>query len=494
MIIGLGAAAVVVGASLVVWSKVGGGTNAIEAVPADAQLVALFDVTDIHKAFTSERVSGFLGEIDPRLAAIDATLAERLGLTFSDDVLPWVGSTAAAWMHTDGDTTGGCLVVSSRDRAAADDFIASVLGLDRTPAATPRQVDGGTVYDMESGDGWSATIGRVEGLVLLCDGDIAANASIAALTSGSLADTEELPVSGDALVTVWLDLPALAASVEAQGGATVGVDPTELAPAIAAFDITDRGFEWSVETLSTFGVEMADDSMASLLPEGTVLTLFGGTPNLDLPAIAGGVPGGEGFGGLLGLLDGPMALGLFGQDDSILAQVFNAPLNIVLGVSSSDPSALAARLRALVADSLGLTEDAFRAESFEGGTLYTLAFPFFGDLAAMAVTDGHISISATADAAKGEGPRLVDSPSWAEATAALKPGTTVGFFFDAGAFRALDLTALLEQAEASADGRLPSDAPSIGDVLGADGVRLAVAGAGTDGERTTVQFLVIMDW
>ncbi len=494
--IGLGALAVVLGVAAIMWTKVGGGTDAIEAVPADAHAVAFFDVLELYREFTSDRVAGFLGDIDPRLAAIDETLAAEVGLTFSDDVLPWIGETSAVWAN--GDTEQGCLVVSARNRAAADDFVSAVLDLPSFPSTSTRQVDGGTLHDVVSADGESGTIGRVEGVVLICGGAGAADASLAALAGESMASDEEVAglVGRGNLVAGWLDLPALAGLAAEDSESGIGIDPNELAPAVASFDVTDGGFEWSLETPSAFGVEMADDSLASLLPEGTFLALFGGAPDVDIPSVVGGAGAvGEEFLGLLGLLDGPVTFGVFGEDGSILSQVLDAPLNVVIGAASTDPEALGSEVRALVQASFGLTEDAFTAEPFDGGTLYTLSFPFFGDLAAMAVTTDAIAISATAAAARAEGPRLVDSEVWEAAIGALAPGSDVSFFFDAERFRSLDLASLMEMAERRADDvALPEDAPSLQQVVALDQVRLVVAGTAVGESMTTSRLVVLIDW
>ncbi len=498
-LIGLGVVAIVAGGAAILWSKLGGGTDAIEAVPANAQAVAFFDVAEIHAVFTSERVAGLLGEIDPKLAAIDATLEETIGMSISNDVLPWVGGTAAVWMTGSEDAGAGCLVVSARDRGAADDFVASVLAIDGVPDATARTVDGGTVHDIDHEDGQRGSIGRVEGVVLFCGGDGAIDASVAALAGESMAGNTDVAalVGRGSLVVGWLDLPSLAEVAGEMDDASVGIDPAELSPAVTVFDVTDRGFEWALETPSSFGIEMADDSLASAMPAGTVLAFFGGTPDLDIPSLAGDVaPEAADFAALLGLLDGPMALGVVADSESILSQMFDAPLNFVVAISSSDPSALADEVISLVATSLSMTEDAFSEEAYAGGTLYTLAFPFLGDLAAMAVTDEYIAISATGQAAKGDGPRLVDSAPWQEAAAALSEGSAVSFFLDVEGLRSIDLAALLEMAESSLDDsvEVPEGAPSVADLLAVEQVRMVVAGAGSDGGVTRAELVVLIDW
>ncbi len=499
LLVGIGVGAVAVGAAALLWARVGGGTDAIEAVPADAQAVAFFDVVEIYQEFTSDRVAGFLGEIDPQLAAIDAALDDRIGMTIADDVLPWVGTTAAVWAMGDDDQGMGCLVISARDRAAADRFVTSLLAIDGLPESESRGVEGGTVHDFDQEDGETVTIGRVEGVVLMCGGEGAADASVAALLGESKADDAELAalIDRDALVVGWIDLPTVAATAGEMDDTAISIDQAELAPAVAVFDITDRGFEWSLETASTFGAEMADDSLAVSLPAGTVLALFGGTPDIDLASMAGDVEGqDQDLLGLAALLDGPLAIGVAGDPASLLAQMFDAPLNLVLSVSSSDPSALADEIIGLVGSSFGMTGDAFTEETYAGGTLYTLSFPFIGDLASMAVTADYVAISASAEAAKGEGPRLTDSDAWAEAKSALGGDLAVGFFFDAEGFRELDLAALLEMAEGSLEDSVdvPEDAPSAQDLLAIEQVRMIVAGSGTDGTTLTAKFLVLLDW
>lgn len=497
--IGFGTVAVVLGAALIIMSRLGGGTDAIEAVPSDAHAVAFFDIAEIYDTFTSERVAGLLGEIEPKLAEIDATLDEELGMTISDDVLPWVGSTAAIWASSDSDQGKGCLVVSARNRAAADDFVASVVALDHFPESTSRSVEGGTLYETDSGDDKHGTIGRVEGVVLFCGGEGAADASLAALAGGSMADDAEVAALAEEgnLVVGWLDLPTLAEIGGEMEEPAVGIDPAELAPAVATFDVTDRGFEWTVDTPSTFGVEMADDSLASVLPAGTLLAFFGGVPDVDMPSSAGGGDvDGIDPSGVLELMDGPVALGVVSNDESIIAQMFEVPLDLVLTISSSDPVALAAEVKALVEDSLGMTEEAFTEEAYPDGTLYTLAFPFIGDLAAMAVTDGYITISASSTVAMGEGPKLIDAETWQEATSALVPGSEVSFFFDLAGFREVDLAALIEMAESSMEERVdaPDDSPGPADLLAVERVRMIVAGTSTDGSSIRAELLVLVDW
>ncbi len=148
---------VVLGAigAVIAWrTLVGSAFASAAAVPPDADFVVTFDLLQIRdsdrvdrliEAFTVPAAEQGLiddGDVDV-LGTIDEGLADEIGMTLVDDVVPWIGRSVSFAMWVDGGLTmddlaeverpedfiGGVLVVGVRNGDGAEEFISDLSGV-----------------------------------------------------------------------------------------------------------------------------------------------------------------------------------------------------------------------------------------------------------------------------------------------------------------------------------------------------------------------------
>jgi aryl carrier-like protein len=238
----LGLLAVVAVASVVLWrTLVGEAFASAQAVPTDAQLVVTVDllqvrdpgrIEQLYQAFAEPLAAAGLSDEDPSLdliEAIDESWQDELGVTFSDDVLPWLGRSmsVAVWPGTGSlvstDEVEVLISVRTRDAAATRALMERVL-----PAAAE---DEGATFERSIGadgrESWSLTYegdrqdslhATVAGdLLLMANSRAALDRSLAALDGTSIRDTDDYSAAverlpADRLVAVYL-APDLLADV-----------------------------------------------------------------------------------------------------------------------------------------------------------------------------------------------------------------------------------------------------------------------------------------
>ncbi len=174
---------VVVGAigAVVAWRMlVGSAFASAAAVPPDADLVVTFDLLQVRdsgrvdrliEAFTVPAAEQGLiddGDIDV-LGSIDEGLADEIGMTLGDDVIPWIGRSISFAMWVDGslsldelsevarpeDFVGGVIVVGVRNGGGAEQFIADLSSVvaDQTDGLIERRPhDGGMLTTVVTDD------------------------------------------------------------------------------------------------------------------------------------------------------------------------------------------------------------------------------------------------------------------------------------------------------------------------------------------------------
>lgn len=193
------------------------------AVPASAPLYAeaVVQPTGALKANVDSVARRVLRTNDPaaKIAGLFDSGARSYGLTWKEDVQPWLGSRAGAAITGFGPKGRpyGVIVLTSRDDAKARAAIAKARGLQ----------DGaykGVHYRYEPSDGFAAAVtgGRV-----LVGSEAGVKAAIDATTGDSLAESGTLAkarqaVPGGGLGFVYADVPALVTHATAQAGSSSG--------------------------------------------------------------------------------------------------------------------------------------------------------------------------------------------------------------------------------------------------------------------------------
>lgn len=142
----------------------------VAAVPADVTAYLAFDVTRVESAEMQKLVEAFSGlpgaegVTTPQAAIdrLDADLQEQLGLTFTDDIQPWIGRhvglavTDLRYQPLVGDPAGDfVLLVEARDARQADAFVAKFTqGLGASSGTTFSEIEyeGVTIYIQQGGE------------------------------------------------------------------------------------------------------------------------------------------------------------------------------------------------------------------------------------------------------------------------------------------------------------------------------------------------------
>jgi hypothetical protein len=182
-------AAGALGAAVAWTTLVGSAFASAEAVPADADFVVTFDLLQVRdsepvdrliKAFTRPAArQGMIedGEVDV-LSEIDEAMEREIGLTVSDDVIPWIGRSVSLALWIDGnpaspdfdeDDFGGVWVSGVRDQGAAAEFVrdlAKVVARETGGSIESSSVGGGDLTIVRTGDP------TVEGLFAYLDSDL----------------------------------------------------------------------------------------------------------------------------------------------------------------------------------------------------------------------------------------------------------------------------------------------------------------------------------
>lgn len=156
--VSVGALVLIVGGiALAIRMAIGSDLGALEAIPADADVVITLDllqltdserIDSLIKTFTGPlEDAGHIDSSEVDLAGqIDEALQEEFGLTLEEDILPWVGRSVAAgiWIPPDFDDSAEpevLLSMSIRDTEGAAKFIRTV-----GDPVEEEPLEGGTLY------------------------------------------------------------------------------------------------------------------------------------------------------------------------------------------------------------------------------------------------------------------------------------------------------------------------------------------------------------
>ena len=139
ILIGVAALVVAVG-GLAIWrfvSSVGSALDAASAIPADADLYVNVDLATFLDTDLMPKIARTFpdlldeGDFDDPLADLDAEMQEELGITFTDDVLPWLGRSVGIGVWDIDVTTEEAAFLAAvkvRDADAADQFLERLAG------------------------------------------------------------------------------------------------------------------------------------------------------------------------------------------------------------------------------------------------------------------------------------------------------------------------------------------------------------------------------
>ncbi|MGD8585377.1 MAG: DUF3352 domain-containing protein [Chloroflexota bacterium] len=470
--------------------------EAAAAMPPDAALYAGLDLanfseerlTEFSRPFVTALAEPGVDDLGSGLDRLDAMLAQEIGLTLGDDVMPWLGRSVGLALtdlalRPDGtvDRLGWLLVAGSQDRPAADAFLADLseqLSRRRGLAPAESEYRGRRIITFgpdEDAPLSGVAFTRSGGQVILGSDEATLRAAIDAQRGQSLNGSETFRSLTAALpeergLTLYADqqqLPELGRLLSA--AAPLAVGPLDLAnlilpPGAVGVSMVDQGLRLDLaapagdgqanpggarelagrvpaEALAVFGGDSLDGSWQSLKAS---LAVGGGLGDFEESmALLRREFGYDPDQALLPLLDGEWVAALLPAGEGLVLELTGRPLGVVLLASSQDPDGLAAAVDDL---SQGLADQRLPLATVEVGgvsaTTVDLASLIGAPLPLYGVDESFLFLGTDAQllaqTLSGDG-RLVDDPAYQAAGALLPDDTTLSAYVDvAGLLARLD--------------------------------------------------------
>jgi hypothetical protein len=238
--------------------------------PDDDQVAAIDSLTG---RFGFDPGAALAGAIDSEFAGEDEDL------TFADDVEPWLGDHAAAFVlsfeaSTSNDVGDFAALIEVTDVDAANDFMAKAA--EASGHETEERSYDGTDYLFDTTD--SAALGIVDGRALVAGSEQAFKVAVDAASGESLAGSEDYtshlePLPDDAIATAYFDPGTLASAAIASGD----VDPAEaqmVKPLLSGLlsepvgaALTVEADSASIDVASTIDSDAPESTQSSLLED-----------------------------------------------------------------------------------------------------------------------------------------------------------------------------------------------------------------------------------
>jgi hypothetical protein len=509
---------VAVGAALAYRNLVGEPFAAAGAIPSDADVVISFDLLQVRDTDRINRlVSAFAeplaesGDVEPAefdlLEEIDEELEAELGITLTDDVIPWIGRSVsiALWIPPDFDGDPEVLgSVAVRDRGAAEDFIELLVDqatVDSGGTVERSQIRGGNRWVITDEGETSFVIWLGDDVMLLAPNMRTINRALDARDGTSLLDESafnevvaELP--SDRLVTMYFgpdffqSITDLTAAFAAPGITTADVPALEAIG--VGFTLRDDGIQFDVAQVH----EDAQDAVSFDIPAAAISRLPADTIGYFAFAIPEGfldeaiiealrsadplafdslseqadeLLGVDVFDSLIPAFAGDSLLAVVEERAGLIVEQAGVPLGIIgsLGVVDRPP----------VATALGSVEELIEEQGFTlAGESPIIVVADGNELLAYSLTDDALVVGSppavVVDYLGGEG-GLTDSAIYRELDSALV-GEGLSFYVDLE--RTLALVAEFEE-----------DMPDLP-------LRGVGASGRTDGRVTRASLLILIDY
>lgn len=358
------------------------------------------------------RLPGFADDasLDDKIDQLVENLLGELGLDYSDQVKPWLGTQVAlaAWPSPGGSATpAAALMVEVKDRPAAEAAVPELVGSDGSAFAAEAYRG----VELQVAD--DTTYGFVGDMLVIGQAVESVRAIIDAQQDGDgLADRDAFRmtmagVESDHLASLYADLGAIATATGAGEqlsgltvvGAALVAEPDGLRlSGRAPFD-ADRA---APSARAGFALGGEPSSLVDWMPEGTVaeLVIFGLAQTLeDAEAVVGSNPAGQELTVALDTIRAAAALGLGIDIDADVLPLLDREIAIAVGAADAgglpsgqlllrpeDPAAAETRL-ADIAERLVEMGAVERTESVPGAEVTVLTVPQVGEIAYAVVDD-----------------------------------------------------------------------------------------------------------
>ncbi|GEM_PF-2801611 len=408
----------------------GGGADATAAmVPVNAEVYAsanLLNLTPeklnrVIKPFSDVLSEADIEDSESGLKEIDKQLDDKYGFTLTDDVLPWVGKSAAIGvfdlqMDSYGSVEKSKIIaaVAARDKKAADEFIVKLVdGIENYEDVSfdESEYEGVTIYSV-SEDYYEMALCRYKGFVLFSSDEDTLKDTIDLKKADSMASNADYKamlsqLPKDRALAFYINntdlIEALSDSISYGSGSSITDTLEGWKGSAMSVAIVDAGLQ--IDSATAYDTENLDEDMkvmleesgleskaVSLLPEDTVAFISGTHLDLTWKAISVSLAGmGDEIGyeeamnefedvagfnldsDLMAYLDGDYAISIFPSNDGMLADNAGVNLGFVGLIGTSQQDAITDTMDKL-ADAL--EEDAYLTvdkSSFGDGQLYELS-------------------------------------------------------------------------------------------------------------------------
>ena len=530
---------VIIAAVLIVPRLLGGGGDSLaDIMPPDTTILVELNAANLLNDNTNRIASEFEDAFDAAdvefdgdepeslLETLDEALDDELGLTVTDDILPWLGTNIALGILeldiddlNDGETPKIIIAATVRDNDAADSFIEDLVDAyedELDYEFDDDDYEGAVIYVDEDNE---MAFGRSDNIFFLAPTQDTIEEAIDSQNGENLTDNETYSdfagnLPGDRALTVYIDGSQLEDlyTLGAETDPTFNdIDPDLiedldlLAMAMTA-SIVEEGIridtilqveEYSDEQQELIDAQSDDSKTVELLPESTYMYIVANRLDLYLESVldsldTAGMPSDDieeamdefddlfGFNpmdDLMPLLDGEFNIALVEGDEGLIAEEFGADLGVIGILGSSDMDEMGGLVEDFTdaLDDQGLDVSDSEEDDF---ILYEVEFD--GDTAgAYASSDDYLLMSTSGGLIEDlfdNDDKLTDNDFYQFAIGSL-PNNSIPVVF----VNVVELLSLAEDTD-----------PSVEEVSDVNPITAVVVGANADDNVTTTSIVLVV--
>ena len=454
--VGLGVLALLVVAVILVFAfdlpgrLLGRGDKAAVAMPADTTIYLGVNLLQLTPEKLDRLLKPFLADIsevefkdtEGMLAELDKSLQESNDFNFTQDIQPWLGQYLGVGIGgaifgaggVDPENIDLIVAIEARDRKAADEFLEKVRQgmLEQTDQPVSEQeYQGVTIYSHEKNQ---VAFARSKGLVLFGPRPENIQAAIDAQRGDSLGDQADFKALGRQLprerfMTIFADgeqyvqllSGALTTGMMGVAGLEQMTAQMEMIRSIGgSLSIVEEGLQldalavYSADKLSEAQLALLENSgqaarVAEVLPADTLLLFAGQGLNntvqmnketlgdqmgTDYDQAMQMLAAEIGFNldtDLLAYLEGEFGLAIVAESNGVFAQMQGVPLGMIIVSRMNNHDALESTI--LKFNQYVSAQGVAVGESEAGENhIYTLGYPFIGEIAAYGLSQDHLAI------------------------------------------------------------------------------------------------------
>jgi hypothetical protein len=521
----------------------GAGAGAAAVMPPNSGYYIGLDLARLQSdevdglvATFAEAVGADTRDLSSLLEDLDQELEDEIGLTFSQDVQPWLGQYAGLslldlQLSRYGSFEEGkwLLAVEARDREAADAFIIRLIDVIADDAGGrfgETDYEGVTLYELR-GSYQELAMARSEGYVLMGSTADELRAAIDAQRGESLADLDAYreatdPLPRQSLLTVFMSGEQILQLASA-GSSFWGIDPSELQTGgfnsmAMALSVVEEGLR--MEGVTVYDLESLGEAQRSALaiqpvrptidtrfPESTLFFMAGNHLDLSWQTLRASMAESPGFSDfeeslelleeqiginpdteLFPYLDGEFGIGLLPGATGLLPEQMGVPLSVLILAETSQDEALLGTIERLSSHMGELGDVPIQGTTIAGVPAFEVFDPYFeSTLLVYGVGEGALFVGTGADVivqAFGDGPSLAEDEQYRSTWDSFPSGEIPAFY--------LDLTGLLGQIREAESG--PQRVEAYDAMAFLEPIRvIAATGSGLEGNRARSTFIVFIE-